>query len=120
MAKTSSTPDPVRTAETVAQQLVKRRENWQKTLEALPMPKAKVPEFPYASIAEGEKDEWKLLDGGAEQAFSLLVKGYKTAMWRKAAEKNRVARDEAADGQVPKQLATRVAKAVAATQQAEK
>jgi hypothetical protein len=104
----------VKTAEAVAQQLQKRRESYVKTLEALPMPKARVPEFPYASMEAGEADGWKLIDNGPEGAYALLLKGYKTSVWRKTAEKNRVARDEAAEGQVTGKMAARVAKAASA------
>jgi hypothetical protein len=104
----------VKTTEVVAQQLQKRRENYTKTLDALPMPKARIADFPYESMAEAVKDGFALIDGEAEGAFALLVKGYKTAAWRKAAEKNRVARDAAAEGEVPAALAKRVAKTIEA------
>jgi hypothetical protein len=109
----------VKTTEQIAQQLQKRRETYVKVLEALPMPKAKVPEFPYANMAAAVKDDFKLVDGGADGAFALLLKGYKTSLWRKAAEKNRAIRDEAAEGEVGAPLAKRVAKSAAAAKKSE-
>jgi hypothetical protein len=111
MAKTAVN-NAVRTTEQIAQQLQKRRENWTASLEQLPMPKAKMPDFPYANMAQAVKDEFALFDGGPDGAFALLVKGFKTANWRKAAEKNRAVRDEAAEGTVGANLAKRVAKKV--------
>ena len=100
--------------ETIAQQLVKRRENWVKTLDALPMPKAKVPEPPYPNMAAAVADGFALFDGGADGAWKILVKGWKTTGWRKAAEKNRIARDEAAEGELTPGLVKRVEKAAKA------
>jgi hypothetical protein len=58
------------------------------------------------------KDEFAQIDGEADGAFALMVKGWKTTAWRKAAEKNRVARDEAAEGEVPAALAKRVVRTI--------
>ena len=80
------------------------------------MPKSGVGDFPYANMDQAVKDGFKRLhDGskdktGADIAFGFLVKGYKTAGWRKAAEKNRTKRDALAEGQVDARTAKRVAK----------
>jgi len=106
--------------QTIAQQLQKRREGYVKTLEALPMPKSGVGDFPYANMDQAVKDGFKKLHDGskdktaADIAFAFLVKGYKTAGWRKAAEKNRSVRDAAAEGEITARTATRVAKKVEA------
>jgi hypothetical protein len=104
----------VETTVKLAQQLQTRRENWKKTLDAIPMPKAKMDEFPYASMDAAIKNDFALFLGGKDEAFALLVKGFKTRAWRKAAEKNRDARDEFADGEVPVPAAKRVAKKIEA------
>jgi hypothetical protein len=86
----------------IAQELQVRRETYRETLESLPVPQGPKVDFPYASMEAAIDDDFALIGkGGAEEAFKFLVKGYKTAMWRKAAEHNRVTRDEAADGEVP-------------------
>ena len=88
----------------LAQDLQTKREAHMVVLEALPMPKARFKKFPYESMDEAVKDGFKLLDGdkrtGKDFAFSLLVKGYNTTMWRKAAEKNRETRDAVAEGDI--------------------
>jgi hypothetical protein len=98
----------------VAQQLQTAREEWKERLEALPMPKAKVRKFPYESLAAAIKDGFKLLDNdnrtGEDEAFRILVKGWKTIEWRKAAEKNRETRDDVAEGNVPVEKPKRVRK----------
>ena len=94
----------------LAQELQTRREQWKSTLDALPMPKARVRKFPYESLDAAIKDGFKLFDGGAEDAFRILVKGWKTIEWRKAAEKNRETRDDAAEGVIPAAKPKRVRK----------
>jgi len=69
-----------------------------KALEAVPVPKGPEVDFPYASIEAAIKDEFKRI-GGNEVAFKFLVKGFKTVAWRNRADKNRVVRDEAAEGE---------------------
>jgi hypothetical protein len=113
MAKTPA--DAVKTTQLVAQQLQKRRETYVKTLDALPMPKAKLTDFPYASMDQAIENNFALFDGGKDQAFRFLVKGFKAAAWRKVAEKNRAVRDDAAEGEIPKPLAARVVKAASQT-----
>src|SRR5262245_52528810 len=107
----------------LAQDLQVKRENHMVVLEQLPMPKAKVRKFPYASMEAAIKDEFKLLDptDGADTlqtAFRVMVKGWNTIQWRKAAEKNRETRDDIADGEVPvaKPKRVRKPKAVAAAE----
>jgi hypothetical protein len=112
------------TTEQIAQQLQKRRETYMKVLEALPMPKSGVGDFPYANMDQAIRDGFAQLFGGKDEAFKHLVKGFKTAGWRKAAEKNRSTRDAQAEGDVSVRDAKRVAKkleavkAEAATEQA--
>jgi hypothetical protein len=105
-----------------AQLLQKRRENWKKTLDAVPANKGKSVKFPYESLAEGVKDGFSKLTSGDEDeqdgnavAFALLVKGYKTKMWRKLAEKNRELRDNLAEGVEPKKRVRKVKPAAEAT-----
>jgi hypothetical protein len=82
-----------------AQLLQSRREGWKAVLETLPMPKVTGTDFPYGSMDAAIADDFKLFFGGKDDAFRLLVKGFKTAVWRKGAEKNRDTRDLAADGE---------------------
>jgi len=103
----------IETVVTTAQLLQKRREGWIKVLEAVPMPKAKIVKFPYESMSAAVKDGFKLFEGGEQEAFALLVKGYNTREWRKAAERNRENRDLLADGEVSKQAAERITKRAA-------
>jgi hypothetical protein len=84
---------------TTAQLLQKRRENWKATLDKLPCPKVANTDFPYGSLEAAIADDFKLFFGGKDHAFRLLVKGFKTELWRKGAEKNRDSRDMAADGE---------------------
>ena len=86
--------------QSVALALQEKRADWKERLEALPMPKAHVRKFPYESMQAAIADGFKLFDGGPEDAFKILVKGWKTIEWRKAAEKNRNKRDDLADGKV--------------------
>lgn len=83
----------------LAQALQKRRESWKVVLDALPCPKVANTDFPYANMDQAIRDDFKLFDGGKDDAFRLLVKGFKTNLWRKGAEKNRDTRDAAADGE---------------------
>jgi hypothetical protein len=115
VASERSVANAVKQAETIAQQLQKRRDGYIKVLEALPMPKARVPDLPYSSMEAAVKDEFKLFEDGPEGAWAYLVKGFKTAAWRKQAERNRAQRDDAAEGEVPRTLAVRVAKLVKTT-----
>jgi hypothetical protein len=82
-----------------AQLLMKRRENWKATLDKLPCPKVSGTDFPYGSLEAAIADDFKLFFGGKDHAFRLLVKGFKTELWRKGAEKNRDSRDMAAEGE---------------------
>jgi len=84
-----------------AQELQTVREQHAAALAAVPMPKVKMAKFPYESLKAAIKDDFKLLDGGADGAFALLIKGYKTTIWRKGAEKNRGVRDDLAEGKLP-------------------
>ena len=81
----------------VAQALQARREKWIDTLKALPGEKVQIPEFPYASMQHAVSDGFARLVGGEEEAFKLMIWGYKTKAWRKGAEKNRNKRDELAE-----------------------
>jgi hypothetical protein len=90
----------------VAQELQSRREDWKAKLEELPMPKAGDVKFPYGSLEAAVADNFALLSNGektdgADRAFRLLVKGYKTEQWRKLADLNRTVRDEIAEGELP-------------------
>jgi hypothetical protein len=96
--------------EEIAKKLQARRETYVKVLEALPCPKAKLGEFPYANMDQAIRDDFKLFDGGKDDAFALLVKGFKTRGWRKAAETNRASRDAMAEGEVSVPTAKRVVK----------
>ncbi len=91
------------TAATVklARELQAKREAWKARLDALTMPSADFREFPYASMDAAIADGFGQLFGGKEEAFRLLVKGYKTRAWRKAADKNRVKRDKLAEAKKP-------------------
>jgi hypothetical protein len=106
----------------IAQELQVRREEWKAKLEQLPMPGVKV-KFPYGSMEAAIADKFALLANGEEAdpmaiAFAILVKGYKTVAWRKAADKNRETRDDIADGNVPVVKAKRVRKPKAVAEQA--
>jgi len=106
----------------IAQELQVRREEWKAELEQLPMPGVKV-KFPYGSMEAAIADKFALLANGEEAdpmaiAFAILVKGYKTVAWRKAADKNRETRDDIADGNVPVVKAKRVRKPKAVAEQA--
>jgi hypothetical protein len=86
------------------------------------MPGVKV-KFPYGSMEAAIADKFALLANGEEAdpmaiAFAILVKGYKTVAWRKAADKNRETRDDIADGNVPVVKAKRVRKPKAVAEQA--
>jgi prophage DNA circulation protein len=86
----------------IARALQTRRENWKKTLDALPMPGAGEVSFPYGSMEAAIADGFELLKNGEKEdgkavAFRLLVKGFKTRAWRKLAEKNRDSRDAIAE-----------------------
>ena len=94
----------------IAQKLQTKREAWKAVLDALPCVKAKVDEFPYASMEAACKNDFAKLFGGKDEAFKLLVNGFRTAAWRKAAAKNRVTRDAAAEGEVSVPLVKRVRK----------
>lgn len=103
----------------LAQELQVRREEWKAKLEELPMPKAGNVKFPYGSLEAAIADNFALLANGekldgAERAFRLLVKGYKTEQWRKLADVNREVRDEIAEGDVPtpRKVRTRKVKAL--------
>jgi hypothetical protein len=104
------TPDNANALIELAQDLQLKREDWKVRLDALPMPKAKVRKFPYESLDAAIKDNFALFDGGREDAFRILVKGWKTIEWRKAAEKNRETRDDIAEGNVPVAKPKRVRK----------
>jgi hypothetical protein len=79
-----------------AQALQMRRERWIATLEALPQPKTAMVEFPYATFDEAIDDAFRQV--GGDEAFLKLAKdAWKTKQWRKQAEKNRAARDAAAE-----------------------
>lgn len=52
--------------------------------------------FPYSSLEEARLDHFEKL-GGPEKAFRLLVKGYKTYLWRKRADSNAKRQDSEAD-----------------------
>jgi hypothetical protein len=93
----------------IAQDLQVKREDWKAKLEELPMPKAGDVKFPYGSLEAAIADNFSLLANGekidgAERAFRLLVKGYKTEQWRKLADTNREVRDEIADGEIPESI----------------
>jgi hypothetical protein len=99
----------------IAQDLQIKREEWKGRLEQLPMPKARIRKFPYESMAEAIKDGFAQLAesedaSGADRAFRILVKGWKTIQWRKAAEHNRETRDEVAEGVLPVEKPKRVHK----------
>ena len=85
-----------------ARELVVKREAWKARLDAVAMPAAELKAFPYASMEAAVKDDFKQLFGGKEEAFRLLVKGWKTRAWRKVAEKNRTKRDKMAEGPAKK------------------
>jgi hypothetical protein len=51
--------------------------------------------FPYISMAAAYKDKYAEL-GGPDKAFSLLIKGYKSVVWRRRHEQ-RVKEQEAAN-----------------------
>jgi hypothetical protein len=84
----------------VAQDLQEKREAHMLRLAELPMPKTHIVKFPYESMDAAIKDDFKLFTNGKDEAFRLLVKGYKTVAWRQAAEKNREVRDELAEGEI--------------------
>jgi hypothetical protein len=50
--------------------------------------------FPYRTLDEAVTDAFKKI-GGPEKAFTYLVKGFKTAAWRKRAERNAKAEEAA-------------------------
>jgi hypothetical protein len=104
---------PVAPIVAAAQILERRREGYVKALDAVPVPKGKSVDFPYASLEQAAKDGFVQL-GGAEEAFKFLVKGFKTVAWRKRAEGNRTVRDAVAEGDltVLKVKRTRKPKAV--------
>lgn len=52
--------------------------------------------FPYDSLEKAEKDRYKKI-GGPDQAFRFLVKGYKSIAWRKRADANQKAQEQAED-----------------------
>jgi len=96
--KTEPTVDPGTIR--IAQVLQVRRENWKHVLDMLPGEKTQGTDFPYASMDAAVADGFSLLFGGKDEAFRLLVKGYKTRAWRKQAEKNRTKRDDLAEGDI--------------------
>jgi hypothetical protein len=104
----------------VGQQLQKRRENWKRTLDALPLPKVQIAEFPYANMDQAIRNDFKLFDGGKDQAFALLLKGFKYSAWHRGATKNRATRDAIADGEVPVTIVKRMRKARAKKAEAAK
>jgi hypothetical protein len=110
MADTTGTAGAPASVVKTAQLLQTRRENWKKTLDAVPaVADAKGVTFPYASMDAAIKDKFARLDGGADAAFRFMVKGYKTIVWRVAAEKNRTFRDALAEGDAkPKARKVRV------------
>ncbi len=91
--KSVATPTVVK----LAQDLQRKRELWKSRLESLPAPPVEVKEFPYASMSAAVADGFAQFFGGEDEAFRLLVKGWKTRAWRKGAEKNRKMRDAAAE-----------------------
>lgn len=98
----------------IAQELQVKREDWKAKLEELPMPGVKV-KFPYGSMEAAIADGFAQLANGEESdpmaiAFSILVKGFKTIAWRKAADKNREIRDDIAEGNLPVSAKKRVRK----------
>ena len=56
--------------------------------------------FPYASFEAGVKDSWSKLRSddrsGPEEAYRLMVSGYKSGFWHKAASLKRAAKIERA------------------------
>jgi hypothetical protein len=80
-----------------AQALEIRRERWNAALKALPQPKAEVIEFPYATMDEALDDAFRQIPGGSEGFLKLAKNAWKTKQWRAAAERNRAARDAAAE-----------------------
>lgn len=82
-----------------AQGLQIRRERWAATLAQLPMEKAKLTEFPYATLDEAMDDGFRQLPGGSERLMKLARKAWKTEQWRAKAEENRAIRDAMAEGE---------------------
>src|SRR5215470_6715938 len=82
-----------------AQNLEIRRERWNTALHALPQPKTEMVEFPYATLDEALDDAFRKINGGSEGFFKLAKAAWKTKQWRAQAERNRAARDAAAEGQ---------------------
>jgi hypothetical protein len=107
---TLSQADRVKLA--VAQNLQIRRERWIATLEALPQPKAEVSEFPYGTLDEALDDGFRRLEGGSEGLMKLAKAAWKTKQWRAAAERNRAARDAAAEA-AEQSTEAKIAEAVA-------
>ena len=91
----------------IARDLQVKRENWKAKLDAVEMPKVGAIDFPYANMEQAVADDFKLLFGGRDEAFRLLVKGYKTRAWRKAAEKNRDRRDKIAEVDIKRPAAAK-------------
>jgi hypothetical protein len=80
-----------------AQALEIRRERWNEALAKLPQPKTEMIEFPYATMDEALDDAFRKV-GGSEAFVKLAKAAWKTKQWRAQAERNRAARDAAADG----------------------
>lgn len=95
-----------------AQALQIRRERWVEVLESLPMPKAEVSDFPYATLDEALDDGFQKLEGGHVRLMQLARKAWKTEQWRAAAERNRKARDAAAELDAKRTEEERIAEAV--------
>lgn len=52
--------------------------------------------FPYRDMPTAEKDAFRKI-GGPDKAFTFLVRGFKTAEWRKRTDASARARDAAED-----------------------
>jgi hypothetical protein len=79
-----------------AQALQVRREKWVEVLETLPQPKTEMVEFPYETFEEAIDDAFRKV-GGDEALLKLAKAAWKTKQWRAQAERNRAARDAAAE-----------------------
>lgn len=63
----------------------------------MPLPEKKPVSFPYKSLETATRDSFKKI-GGPDRAWAYLIKGFKSAAWRKRTDAAARVRDEAEGG----------------------